>query len=815
MVVAVVVLLMTSGLLVHGQTQDGPYYVVDPSPGAVTWGHVFGTIGAALTAIKTNPVEEMVGTTIVLYPGDHSVANPVVVDVPNLRIVSRDGADRTMLHATVPNAPLFSITAPGVHMADITITADGLAGVVGVQIVARDCVLERVVAQDLTGAAGIVANTGADSLRLLDCASVRNPIGLQAQGVWDLHVEGGQFSRSAPSHGIQLRNSRQVTITSTTISGNAVNGIGLTNCTDVDVDNCDLSANGIGIGNVAPSSPIRRLDVHGCTLSGNAGFAIALTNLFQSAITENSFSNNAAQAVAISGPASDVTVSQNTVSAPGLAFPAPAISLTGGITSSTVSDNSITGYQFGIGLLAGLNPPSSNSISGNHIFDVSGDGIIVRASGGMNTFAENRLDSCDGVGIRVDACTEDLYIRNEISSCTQQGILVNDATSPIAALTVQDNAVSECGMDGICLNAIVNGNGMGNVLLVANKVLRSDKSGISAITGEPGIAGLRVEGNVIRGNEGDGFSSTGVGVNNLIIHGNEIVANLGFGLNVTDAGTRVTSNIVHENAAGGLNLTFGRAGPPVVEQNSFYANQNFGCRLNGAPAAPLYLLPYPYGFSLAANWWGHETGPAGLSAGAGSALLGVPTGSEAAVAPLLPAPLTYGLAPDSGVLSNAQVSLIPTFAATQVKIDRMDTAGVRVLLNEVTPRANGWVSTASYDIDWLGGLKPLPGTLVRAIAVMAAGFDSGVAELALDYSDAMTGGLTADQLSVYVCEGGEWVFDQVALQWTLEGSSWTPVPSCPVPGSSVLTVELAVESLNGDIKAIALFAEGTPSGSSE
>lgn len=820
---AILVAIVTVAVTAIGmaQTADGPYIVVDSAAALPRWGHVFraltgpGSALAWLSGLPPEAAEEMTGATIVIYPGTYLIGATAVISTPDLRIVSRDGADRTILQARAGlGAAVLNVTAPGVHIEDITVS--GGAANAGIVVSGRDCTLKDVLVTGIAGP-GIQVLAGADGLTVESCESIGNT-GLTGDGfvsaaVWDITIRDSSF-RSNARHGINLGGAQRSVIADTTSAGNGANGVLLgADSADIHVVQCDLSNNITGIGNV-PGAAVPRLVVTGNTFTGNVGPAINLVNASASVIDQNAFSQNTGTAIAITGPSTGVSIVGNTIAIQaGVPFPASGINLTGAVSGCTVSGNIVSGYNVGITLLGPAPGPSSNLIEANQISETTGDGIVVLVSKGANVFQGNLISDCNGNGLNIAAGVNDTYAQNEISSCTLSGINVSDGgPAGINQLVLDENSVSGCGGNGVTLNGTTGGGGIANVTIRGNVVKSNDKAGLAVnqAFGAVALTGLRIEGNSFVQNEGDGIAF-GLAIN-CSIEANVIMGNLALGIRGVHAPgrTRILRNAIYYNLAGGINLGLGGAVGAVVEENAIFSNQGFGVNLTALPVPPL-TSPYTHGFSLASNWWGEETGPAGLFRGSGNAVLGVPGGAVIALAPILPAPIHSGVE-GIRILEKDQISVMKSFAATKVEINRLDSAGVRLIFSEVESRASGWASTAKYTSEAVSSKLAFPdGRVVSAVAILLAGFESGSVEISLGYDPADLGDANPEELLVFAYDGGDWLFDEESGVWLLEGGDWVPLTACAVPGANLIASEIPVIDLLGEIKAIALVQEGVAS----
>jgi len=192
--------------------------------------------------------------------------------------------------------------------------------------------------------------------------------------------------------------------------------------------------------------------------------------------------------------------------------------------------------------------------------------------------------------------------------------------------------------------------------------------------------------------------------------------------------------------------------------------------------------------------------------GVGNAVLGVATANI--LAPILPAPPFAGLADDASpilAVENAQISVIGSFSAGQVVVDRTDTAGLKLVFTEVSVRNDAWVATAPFATDALGSeLFADLGEVLAASCVLVSGIQDGMVAVGFEYGDKLNG--SDGELNLYVYQGGEWKLNDSG-EWILENGKWDPVPNCHFGDTYSVVGDVSVESLTGRAKAIALVRE--------
>lgn len=814
------------GLMGLGQTVDGPYYVVDVSSAQTD--HVFNTIPGALAALESLPdVEEVVAATLIIYPGRYQVAGTLTITIPGLRIVTRDGANRTEIVAGAgfTPGPVIRINAPGVQIEGLTVSGAPGLNTVGIQVNEADCTLRDLVIarHDITGI-GVQVRRGADRLLVSKCDVFGNAgAGVQLTGIWDARFENSTI-RSNAGAGIVLTKVHLSEIVDSTVAGNGANAINIAACRDVVIKTCAIDSSGANGIQVANSTHVY---VEENTFSANTGSAVLLNCTSSCVIANNTVSENRGTAVQITGVAANPStfnrVEENSISLQAGALPppipaVPGILLVGAVQVSTVKDNQISGYMWGI-VLDGL--PRGNQIENNTVEATIADGIQVLGSGGDNVFIGNTITGCSGNGILVNSANDDLFEGNVVSGNTLSGFAINNPAALVwNTLTVAANEVIGNGVNGVRITSAPtpSPNTVANISLIDNTITGNDGIGVN-IQGGGTATDLRIVGNAIAENEGTGlFANLCPGA---VIRHNRIHENRGVGLQAATSASSnrvdlsICRNSISRNIGGGLNLILNPAaavtGPvTVVEENAIYENLGFGAQVASLPVPPL-ALPRPQGFSLGSNWWGVSVGPSGLYAGTGNAVLGFPSNSALALAPILPAPAFVSAAVDaSPILASPRVSVLNSFAAGKVIVDRLDTAGFRLTFTDVFARTTGWVSMAAYTEATIRGTPWSElGTVIKSAAILVSGLSDGMVEVACEFdAEALPDGVDPNELTLHAYKGGEWTVSEEMGEWTLTGGSWAPLSGCVTVGAQIAFGELPVTDLLGEVKAIALVATG-------
>lgn len=780
----VLTLMVVTGL---GQSADGPYFVVDQ--GAIATGHVFPTIPAALTALN-GLGNQAWGATLMLLPGEYNLATTQNITIPYLKIVTRHGEDRARITGNTA-APIFGITARGVTIEDVKILPTGTA--TGIRVAAPDVTLRNV---SIVGSNGDgIAALDANRLAISGC-SITNSTdnGVNLTNSPNVLIEGCKISRSG-DNGVLITTSNTVTITTSDISNNTASAISVTGSNYVDIlDNKAINANAAPAINIASSG---YCDIVGNSLVGNQG-GVALTGCVGCTIESTTCTDNNGPAVSITDGTGN-TVTNNKLYGTQTAAPATAtILLAGAATQNTVSKNELSYNQYGI-VLNEITPnsPSGNVISENSISATTIGGIFLRRSGGNNSFVANTISDSVKDGIWIQQANGDRFIDNEVSRSAANGVNIDAvATANVDNCLLQGNRITESGQNGILATAPA-GNLINSLTLSANTITGSTGHGIfMEDLGAISLNGPIVSFNKITANEADGLRINGSA--NLSIRHNTIAKNENIGLNIVAlrGPASVRQNTIYANERGGVAYAAG-PGLLVLEENSLF--DNLGYALSS-------FEPLPAGTSFAKNYWGSSTGPAGVLNGTGNAAIGLP--GPNIIQPILPAPAFMGTSPEAKPIINtadAQLSLINSFAAGRVVVDRTDTSGVKIVFTGVSVGNNALVSTAPFTEDALD--SPLFAELEKVLAascVVVSGIHEGTATISFEHQQELEG--EDVHLALYVYEGGHWMLADSG-EWTLADGEWKAIPNCHFADTYQVVGDIPVKNLTGEVKAIALLQE--------
>ena len=778
---AVMLAVMLTGAMAWAQSADGPYFVVDQNVTTTTT-HVFNTIGDALARLN-NLGQQAWGATLVLLPGEYPVNNTIDIQIPYLKIVTRDGADKARLVGNFANA-MINISARGVTLQDVKLISGGLG--TGISITAPDVIVKDVLVSGFAGQ-GIAAN-GCDRLSITGSRITNNNgNGIALTNCPDAVINDCDI-RNNTAGGVNITGSNNAYIAACRISNNAGGGITVTNSSSVQVTaNAEIRANG------GPAVTVTGCGY--CNISGNDLIAnqsgIIMTGSVGCTVQENTCENSGGPAISlVAGTGNLITENHlSGVENPGFTF--PMILLGGATTQNTVSENVMTGNTWGV-VLNNVGA-SGNLISGNEISNTSQAGIYVRLSGGNNVIEKNSVSDSVEYGLLIENSAGDRFAGNNIARSSSDGIHIDDTASILDCLVI-NNFITGCGGNGINVSSLAAGAGFGGLTISHNTISDGASDGI-VVDNAPGRAALTrlsIESNRVVGNEGDGVDirgTQGMSLRRNVIHDNE---NIGLLIGTLAGPASVRQNTIYANQRGGVN--YDASNSLVLEENSIFSNLGYALSVTGALNLPT---------SFAKNWWGSATGPAGVYSGVGNAVLGVADANI--LAPILPAPPFAGLADDANSIlevGNAQISFIGSFTAGRVTVDRTDTAGLKLVFTDVSVRNNAWVATVPFAPDALSsGLFADLGEVLAASCVLVSGIQDGMVAIGFEYGDQLN--VSDGELSLYVYQGGEWKLNDSG-EWILEDGKWDPVPNCHFGNTYSVVGDIPVESLTGDVKAIAL-----------
>jgi len=578
--------LIAIGILcgLHGlaQSSDGPYYVVDPTIASPT-DHVYNAIPAALAALNALG-EGGWGATLVIYPGEYQIGATLNINIPGLNVVSRDGADKTQLvpaPAFAPaGSPLIRITAQDVRIADLKITGSGgVPASTGIQVDASDCELVNLLVDSHTVNGGIVSPGGADRLTVVGSRVLNNAAnGISLTGCYAIRIENSEVRSNGA--GIILSSCDNSSVVASMVVGNNWHGINVIGSRSVTISENSPIANNAGDG-------VRVQDSVDCNaydneIHDNTGAGIRAASSTRCTYSKNVLAQNIGGGIIIDntglkGASVANIVSENTVVGQegpiGGAIPAvPGIQLAGDVRATRVADNTLSKNTWGINLV-GV-PPNAppfaggNILENNTIQDCSKDGIFVIDSAGNNVFRGNTIADSTKSGIAVlGSVGDDRFEDNTILNSGSAGFTMN-ASAPlatgIARATLSGNVIEQSGTHGIQIITANAPNIVVSTTIVGNVVTNCAGTGI-LVQSFPGGAntcsGLRIEENEVTGQEGDGIRIA------------------------ESPGCVLRHNNVHHNHSLGLSVTAAVGGPipnVTMERNFVWMNRQGGIALNAS-----------------------------------------------------------------------------------------------------------------------------------------------------------------------------------------------------------------------------------------
>ena len=517
-----------------------------------------------------------------------------------------------------------------------------------------------------------------------------------------------------------------------------------------------------------------------------------MTGCVSCIVQENKSENSGGPAISLNGGTGNLIAKNRLYGVENPPIQSATILLAGGATANTVSENVLTKNTWGVVLnTVGV---AGNVISSNEISDTAQAGIYVRRSGGNNVIQKNSISDSVQFGIWIVNAAGDKFADNVVERSASNGIYITNAGNVTNCL-VTNNLIDKSGGPGInIVGDSTTGTNIVRLTLSRNTI--SDGAAAGVLVNDNAVCqNLSLRYNKISGNDGNGVDITGTIATSLwrnIIHDN---GQIGLSIPALSGSMSVRQNTIYANQRGGVSFVGAASNVLILEENSIFLNLGYALSVGGGARG-----------SFSKNWWGSASGPAGVFSGKGNAVLGINGGKT--IEPILSAPPLAGLADNAGQIistANAQVSFINSFAAGRVVIDRTDTANLKLVFTEVTVRNNAFVATMPFTADALKskvftGL----GEVLAASGVLVSGIQDGMVSIGFQYgseADASDG-----KLALYVYQGGQWKLDDSGT-WSLENGKWNAVPNCRFGDTNQVLGDVPVESLTGEVKAIALVLE--------
>ncbi|MFB6286436.1 MAG: right-handed parallel beta-helix repeat-containing protein [Candidatus Bipolaricaulia bacterium] len=708
----------------------------------------FRTLSAALNNDQC-PLKEF--DTIVVNPGIYSEGK-LAVDVKGLTIRSSGSAEQTKIQGC------FTIKAKKAHLEGFDINAAECD--TGVSVQARDVRLSGLIVHE-AGSDGVQISSASDGTQVTGSRLFNN-------GRYGLHALGG-------SHDLQITNNRVESNTDTgillegnsdrfTIKGNTSNlnqGAGL---------HVLGSDNGQITENTFNTNDMEGLKLDGSnghtvvnnTANSNGLFGISIVSSDNNEVRSNTFSNNKAGGLALrgnGGQAQRNTVENNQITDNNQSG-ASGVLLQGNVTGSIVLSNTIDSNSIGVRFIASEESdaePGNNTIDSNEITGSDNEGVLVESSAGLNLIRANTIEGNNAAGIHVmGGQGNDEYAENTIQGNGAEGIRVEKSPRN----SIHDNQIS--GNGGGNGQGDMNDGGGITLINTQGTTLRANTIG----AGEPngillgGTKNTRLVGNTVENRQQNGV--LGMGVAQLLAEGNTVRANggRGFALKATDdvdcTSIDMRMNTVQGNTLGGVYVN-GCAGVHL-QMNEIADNLRFGLWVESSKQ-----------IEARRNWWGDPSGPAGVFAGRGNAVVFVNndiTGgnsTELANDQILQAVVPW-LTDRVGEQTESTVSgfTLRDFGQDKVEVDATDLAGVRLSLHDVPPEAKGIAIIARY-------ANPLPSensiynpanlpNAMRTVSIVTNGFGSqGRAVVDMKYADsALPEGVDEANLRLFIWNNGQW-----------------------------------------------------------
>jgi len=740
----------------------------------------FRTLSAALSTDQC-PLQEF--ATVVVDPGIYEEGN-LTVDVKGLTLRSSGSAERTKIQGC------FAINAKKAHMEGFDVNAADCE--TGVSVQARDVQLSGLIVHE-ANSDGIQISGASDGAHIADSRLFNN-------GRYGIHAMGG-------SHDLQLTNNRVESNTDTGIllEGNS-DRFTITGNTSNLNQGAGLHVLGSDSGQITENT-FNTNEMEGLKLDGSNGhtvvnntadsnglFGISVVSSNNNEVRSNTLGNNRAGGLALrgnGGQAQRNTVESNEILDNNQSG-ASGVLLQGDVTGSIVLSNTIDSNSIGIRFISSEESdaePGNNTIDSNEITGSDLEGVRIESSAGLNLLRANTIEGNNAAGVHVmGGQGNDEFAENTIEGNGAEGIRIEESPRNV----VQNNQIG--GNGGGNGQGDINDGGGITLINTQDTTLQSNAIG----TGEPngillaGTQNSRLLGNSVENRQQNGV--LGMGISQLLAEGNTVRANggRGFALESTEnaecTSLDMQMNTVQGNTLGGVYVN-GCAGVHL-QMNEIVDNLRFGLWVESSEQ-----------IEARRNWWGDPSGPAGVFAGRGNAVVFVGndvTGgnsTELADDAILQAVVPW-LTDRVGEQAESTVSghTLRDFGQDKVEVDATDLAGVRLSLHDVPAEAKGVAIIARYanaqpSENSIYNPAPLPDAM-RTVSVVTNGFGpEGSAVIEMAYTD--------DELPEGVDESNLRLF-----AW--DGSQWTALQGKSIPDVNVVEGSIDLALLNqGAIIALA------------
>lgn len=701
----------------------------------------FRTLKAALARC---PLQEF--STIIVDPGIYDEGE-LEVSIKGLIIKSSGGAQRTKIKGC------FAINAKKVQLQGFDIHA--AACDTGVAVANREVELHGLIIHEAKSD-GIQIGGGSDGTVIANNRLFNN-------SRYGIHALGGSYNlqitqsrvESNGSSGILLEgNSNRFTISENEAVLNLGAGLLVLNSDGGQITNNTFTANKLeGVKLDKSNGHV----IVGNTVTSNGLFGISLVGSDNNEVRGNEVMSNRAGGVALRGNGEQTqrsTVESNQIlnhSQTG----SSGVLLEGDVIGSIILKNTISGNSIGVRLTRSEQTegePSNNTIDSNDVRDSDMDGIRVEASFGLNLFRSNQITDNNGVGLYIlGGRGNDEIADNLIQGNGHEGVRIEGS----ARNAVHDNEITgNGGGDG---SGDVNDGGSIVLLKTQNTTVRGNR----LHDGEPnGILlmetqNTRILENTVERHQQDGIK--GSEVTGLFLEGNTIRMNRERGIALRAcADLDMQRNVVTDNTLGGV-FTADCDGVHV-QMNEITDNLRYGLWVEGSRD-----------IEARRNWWGDPSGPAGIFAGRGNAVIFVNNDVQGGNStPLAQDAILQAVVPwltdrvGEQIEGSVMGFLFTDFGPDKVEADAMTPTDARLALFNVDKEERGIAILSRY-------ATPLPGensfyqpvgelpNAIKTISVVTSGFSSGRAVIDVAYrDDELPEGVNRANLRLFYWDGSQW-----------------------------------------------------------
>lgn len=388
---------------------------------------------------------------------------------------------------------------------------------------------------------------------ILGCVFVANSgDGLQLNRCDGAQIEQCEATRNG-GNGFHIVGSRNVMVRTAVASSNNLSGILLNSSNWCSVEDSVFKATEGGPG--IQLTDTRNVTIQRNTLLHNSGGGIKLISDAQSAIDNKIVENQ----IELQGGAPGAAPPS-----------VPGISLVGNVVATLVKGNQVKNTAYGITLLPKLGcggaSPSANDILDNSLENSTQQGIRIDASGGGNRFEGNTVSITNQEGILVQAGQDDLFVGNQITDAGTHGMRI---AKGVKDTVIRANHIQQCGLLGVKLeeaNEIrleyntIEGCSQGGIadqetktlVLTGNSIFGHEGYGIML----QGTEGCTARSNLVHDNNREGIKLEGC-TNLTISPWNQIWQNRLGGIRVVAANAAdgvITGNLIFGNLGYGVSL---------------------------------------------------------------------------------------------------------------------------------------------------------------------------------------------------------------------------------------------------------------------